>query len=92
MRISMRKKTYRDAQGYLRFRDSRKLVHRWRVEKNLRRKLRPNEVVHHKNKIKIDNRTSNLRVFDSNLQHRAHHAKEAWGRVRRPRSQKRSYK
>jgi hypothetical protein len=88
----MGRKTYRDAQGYLRFRDSGKLVHRWLAEKKLRRKLKPNEVVHHNNRIKIDNRFSNLHIFDSNLQHRAHHAKKAWERVRRPKSQKRAYK
>ena len=88
----MGKKTYRDAQGYLRFRDSGKLVHRWLAQKKLGRKLRPNEVVHHNNRIKTDNRTSNLKVLDSSLQHRAYHAKKAWERVRRPRSLKRAYK
>jgi hypothetical protein len=88
----MGRKTYRDARGYMRFKDSGRLVHRWLAEKKLRRKLKPNEVVHHKNRIKTDNRISNLKVFDSRLKHRAHHAKKAWERVRRPRSQKRAYK
>ena len=88
----MGKKTYRDAQGYLRFRNSGKLVHRWLAEKKLKRKLRADEVVHHNNKIKTDNRACNLRIFGSNSQHRAHHVKKAWDRVRRPRSQKRAYK
>lgn len=88
----MGRKTYRDTHGYLRFIDSGRLVHRWATEKKLKRKLRTNEVVHHNNRIKTDNRAGNLKVFDSNLQHRAHHAKKAWERVRRPRSQKRAYK
>ena len=88
----MRRKTYRDALGYLRFIDSGRLVHRWAAEKKLKRKLRANEVVHHSNRIKTDNRTGNLKVFDSNLQHRAYHAKKEWDRMRRPRSQKRAYK
>lgn len=88
----MGRKTYRDAQGYLRFIDSGRLVHRWVAEKKLRRKLRSNEVVHHNNRIKTDNQVGNLRVFDSSLQHRAYHAKKAWERVRRPRSLKRAYR
>ena len=88
----MGKKTFRDSQGYLRFIDSGRLVHRWVAKKKLRRKLKPKEVVHHNNRIKTDNRTGNLRVFDSSLQHRAYHARKAWERVRRPRSQKRAYK
>lgn len=88
----MGRKTYRDAQGYLRFRDSGRLVHRWAAQKRLGRKLRAGEVVHHKNKIKTDNRPGNLEVFDSSLQHRAKHAKRRWEKTRRPRSQKRRYK
>lgn len=88
----MGRKTYWDSQGYHRFIDSGRLVHRWAIEKKLKRKLRANEVVHHNNRIKTDNRAANLKVFDSSLQHRAHHAKKAWERVRRPRSQKRAYK
>ena len=47
----MARKTYRDAQGYLRFINSGKLVHRWKSEKQLGRRLAPGEVVHHQNKI-----------------------------------------
>ncbi|MGY5865858.1 MAG: HNH endonuclease [Candidatus Thorarchaeota archaeon] len=85
----MSKKTYRDVQGYLRFIDSGKLVHRWKAEKKLGRKLRPGEVVHHQNKIKVDNRYGNLSVFRSRKAHRAHHIKKAWTRTRRPRTLKR---
>ncbi|MGY5876419.1 MAG: HNH endonuclease [Candidatus Thorarchaeota archaeon] len=82
-------KTYRDTQGYLRFKDSGKSVHRWKAEKKLRRKLRPGEVVHHKNRIKSDNRYGNLEILGSRLEHRARHAKKAWERTRRPRSLRR---
>ncbi|MHA2142241.1 MAG: HNH endonuclease [Candidatus Thorarchaeota archaeon] len=85
----MGRKTYRDKNGYLRFRDSGILVHRWIAEKNLGRKLRSGEVVHHKNKIRTDNRSGNLQVFSSKSRHRAHHIKKAWTRTRRSRTRKR---
>lgn len=85
----MPSKTYRDAQGYLRFIDSGKLVHRWKAEKMIGRKLQPGEVVHHKNQIKTDNRYSNLTVFNSKKAHQVHHIKKAWTRTRRPRTLKR---
>ncbi|MHA2378463.1 MAG: HNH endonuclease [Candidatus Thorarchaeota archaeon] len=79
----MGRKTYRDARGYLRFKDSGKLVHRWAAEKSLGRRLRPGEVVHHKNSFKTDNRRSNLRVFGSSTEHCIHHIKQAWEQKRR---------
>lgn len=87
--IVMPSKTYRDARGYLRFKDSGRLVHRWKAEKKLRRKLKPGEVVHHKNRIKTDNRTSNLEVLTSRKAHWARHAQDAWWRTRRSRTNKR---
>ncbi|MHA2387016.1 MAG: HNH endonuclease [Candidatus Thorarchaeota archaeon] len=85
----MGKKTYRDSNGYLRFKDSGKLVHRWVAEKKLGRRLRSSEVVHHRNKIRSDNRSKNLQVFSSRARHRAHHIKKAWTRTRRSRTRKR---
>ena len=41
----------------------RSLVHRWIAEKKLGRKLSPNEVVHHKDRNKLNNTPSNLWVF-----------------------------
>jgi len=64
----MNKKLKVDEKGYLRFKDSDKLVSRHNAEKKLGRKLRKNEVVHHKNRNKLDNRRSNLRVMN-----RKHH-------------------
>lgn len=43
------------------------------AEKKLRRFLRPEEVVHHENEIKTDNRPENIRVFANNSEHRKHH-------------------
>lgn len=62
-------KTYTDEKGYKRFTDSNKLVHRWVVEKKLGRKLKPGEIVHHKNRKKGDNRPQNLWVFHNQEEH-----------------------
>jgi hypothetical protein len=45
------------------------------AEKKLGRKLNPNEQVHHKNKVKTDNRPENLEVIDAG-EHARLHAKE----------------
>jgi hypothetical protein len=70
----MLRKTYKDEKGYLRFKDSNKLVHRWVVEKNLGHPLPPSSVVHHINKRKLDNRLNNLRVYKSQAEHQAVHS------------------
>ena len=74
MGIFSGKKTYKDEHGYLRFKDSGKLVHRWVMEKELGRKLKPEEVVHHKNRNKRDNRASNLRLYANQNEHQRHHS------------------
>jgi HNH endonuclease len=66
-------KTYIDENGYLRFKDSNKLVHRWVVEKELGHPLPKGAVVHHKNFRKRDNRLSNLRVYSSQGEHEKYH-------------------
>ncbi len=68
------RKTYIDERGYTRFKDSHKLVHRWVAEKKLGRKLMSNEVVHHKNRNKLDNRPENLVIYSSQFNHHMRHA------------------
>jgi len=58
-----------DENGYKCFKDLNKLVHLYVAEKMLGRKLQPCEAVHHKNRNKLDNRRSNLWVFESQQQH-----------------------
>jgi len=70
-------KTYKSKSGYLKFKDSGKPVHRWRAEKKLGRKLESNEVVHHKNRDKLDNSFGNLVVLSSQKKHWQIHKKDA---------------
>lgn len=53
---------YIDENGYKRFSDSNRLVHRYIMEKVLGRKLYEWEVVHHVNGVKTHNYPSNLHV------------------------------
>ena len=62
-----------DKNGYRRFKDTNKLVHRYVIEKALGRKLRDDEVVHHINLIKLDNRQENLRLFSNQRAHERFH-------------------
>ena len=73
----MLKKTYIDNNGYLRFNDTNKLVHRWVAEKNIGRKLKPNEIVHHKDGNKFNNSPENLYVFSSQEDHQKLHNKQS---------------
>lgn len=66
------KKTYK-YKGYLRFRNSGIYVHRWVMEKHLKRKLTATEVVHHKDGIKHNNNIENLMLFPSWEEHDAYH-------------------
>jgi hypothetical protein len=66
-------RTYIDKNGYRKFLDSRRFVHRWVMEKKLGRKLRLGEVVHHINGDKLDNDPVNLMVFGSQEEHHMCH-------------------
>jgi hypothetical protein len=73
----MGKRTYIDSNGYLRFKDSNTPVHRWVAEKMIGRKLRPKEVVHHKDRDKLNNRPSNLWVCKNQAEHDRIHKLDA---------------
>lgn len=57
---------YADTEGYV-------MEHRLVMEKKIGRHLLPEEVVHHKNGKKHDNRVSNLQLFQSKGDHVRHH-------------------
>jgi len=71
-------KTYIDQNGYRRFTDTNKAVHRWVAEKKLGRELYPGEVVHHKNRNKLDNSEDNLEIFANQAEHDKVHKESGW--------------
>ncbi len=70
-----RSKVFVDKKGYKRFSNSGKSVHRYVASKKLGRKLKLGEVVHHKNRNKLDNSRKNLRVLPNQKTHEAVHRK-----------------
>ena len=66
-------KTYVDRNGYRRFSNSGKSVSRWVAEKKLGRNLRDLEVVHHKNRNKLNNSRKNLWVCRDQDEHELYH-------------------
>jgi hypothetical protein len=76
MKRKKEKKTCIGVDGYRRFSNSGILVHRFVAEKILGRPLKKGETVHHKNRIKSDNRRSNLWVFGSQWDHYKAHRKD----------------
>lgn len=70
--------TYIDKNGYERFSGSEKLVSRWMAEKKIGRKLNPTEVIHHKNRNKLDNSFSNLFVCHSQDVHERLHRQDGY--------------
>ena len=69
-------KTYIDDNGYLRFTSTDRPVHRWAAEKKIGRKLTREEVVHHRNRNKLDNSPGNLQVFPNQEAHEEQHRKD----------------
>ncbi len=67
---------YKDKKGYLRYRDSGKPRHIAVVEKLFGHGLSKGSVVHHKNRDKTDNRSSNLWVFRNQKPHDRTHRKD----------------
>lgn len=59
-----------DVRGYV-------YEHRLVMERNIGRRLRPGEVVHHVNHVRSDNRIENLMLFATHSEHIKYHAKEA---------------
>jgi len=69
-------KMYRDSTGYLRFKGSNVAVHRWMAEKT-KGSLNPGEVVHHKDRNKMNNNPNNLHVCKSQAEHDRIHKVDA---------------
>jgi hypothetical protein len=69
--------SYTDKRGYIRFKDGAKLVHRVVAEQKLGRRLRPGEVVHHKDRDKTNNDPDNLWVYKSQADHNRAHKQDA---------------
>jgi hypothetical protein len=63
--------------GYKRYSNSNKLVHRHVAEQMLGRTLKPCEVVHHKDRDKTNNSRKNLHVFPNQAAHDRVHKQDA---------------
>ena len=64
---------YVDRKGYKRYKDNGRPVHQEVAEGMLGRSLKSGEVVHHKNRDKLDNRRSNLAVLQNQRVHNRLH-------------------
>lgn len=68
-----KQKTYIDGNGYQRFINSNRLVSRYVMEKKLGRRLKKEEIVHHIDGDKLNNRLSNLMLFPNQNSHHQYH-------------------
>ena len=71
-------KTRINKSGYRVFKDSGKSVHRWAAGKKLKRPIQPGEVVHHKDRNKLNNSPGNLYVFKDQSAHAKAHKKDGF--------------
>jgi len=67
------KKTYKNKSGYLKFRNSGKLVHISQAEKKVGGKIFPGYEVHHKDGNKLNNRVKNLAILKKKFHRRVCH-------------------
>ena len=64
--------TDEDENGYLIFRDSGKRVHRWIMEKHLKRRLERGEIVHHIDGNRQNNDLENLKLLNAKEHFKLH--------------------
>jgi len=68
-------RTFIGKQGYRLWANSKRPVHRTVARIKIGRPIRSNEVVHHRNENKLDNRRSNLRVMSRPAHYKLHKRK-----------------
>jgi len=73
-------KIYIDENGYKRYKDSGKLVHRHVAEMMVGGKIREEDVVHHKDGNKLNNKRSNLRTMSRSAHSKLEARKRGRGR------------
>ena len=69
-------RTFIGKQGYRRWANSKKPVHRTVARRKIGRPIKSSEVVHHKNENKLDNRKSNLKVMKRSTHYKHHNKKK----------------